>query len=303
MSAHIIEKEVLSSDSLHKLKGVVYMPAGEPLGIFHLVHGMTEYIGRYDALLSLVASAGFIACGFDNLGHGKTASEGERGFIASKKGYKYLIDDVMLFGNSVKKDYPGIPYYLMGHSMGSFIVRLTAEKYKNSIDRLIICGTGGPNPASGAGLALINILMLFKGKHGYSDFVENMAFGSYNKRFTGGKYSWLTKDEAVQSAYAADPLCTFRFTLSALKDLVKLNSLCNRPGWFKSLRKDMPILLISGEDDPVGNYGKGVRTVYSRLKKYGYDVTLNLYENCRHEIHNDSCKQQSAKDILKFIMK
>lgn len=304
MNTQTIEKQVLSSDGVHMLKGIIYLPTGTPQGIFHLVHGMTEYIGRYDELLALIASAGFIACGFDNLGHGKTAREDELGFIAEKDGYKHLIDDVLVFGNAVKEDYPELPYYLMGHSMGSFIVRLAAEKYKNDIDRLIICGTGGPNPAAGIGLALIDILTLFKGKHAYSAFIENMAFGSYNKRFEGGgKYEWLTKDEEIKAAYAKDPLCTFRFTLSALKDLIKLNSLCNRNAWFKNMRKNMPIMLISGEDDPVGNYGKGVTAVYKKLKANGCDVTIHLYENCRHEIHNDTCREQSAQDILMFIMK
>ena len=181
MNSKIIEKNILSSDGIHTLRGVVYMPTGEAKGIFHLVHGMTEYIGRYNSLLSLIASAGYIACGFDNLGHGKTAAQNELGFISEKDGYKYLIDDVFIFGKAVKQDFPNIPYYLMGHSMGSFIVRLTAEKYGRDIDRLIICGTGGPNPAAPVGLALADLLILFKGAHGYSDFIENMAFGSYNK--------------------------------------------------------------------------------------------------------------------------
>lgn len=304
MNTEIIKKEVLSSDGVHTLKGVIYLPASAPKGIFHIVHGMTEYIGRYDALLSLIASAGYVACGFDNLGHGKTAGENEFGFIAEKDGYKYLTDDVMRFGDAVKKDYPGIPYYLFGHSMGSFIVRMTAQKYKDGIDKLIICGTGGPNPAAGAGLALIKIFSLFKGKRAYSSFIENMAFGAYNKRFEkGDKYAWLTKDTGVRAAYAADPLCTFRFTLSALGDLIKLNSLCNKKAWFASVRRDLPILIISGEDDPVGDYGKGVRTVYKYLKENGCNVEIRLYRNCRHEIHNDTCREQSAEDILKFIMK
>ena len=304
MSVQTVEKTVLSSDGKHNLKGIIYLPVGEAKGIFHLVHGMTEYIGRYEPLLSLIASAGYIACGFDNLGHGKTASADERGFIAEKDGYKYLIDDVYVFANAVKRDYPGLPYCLMGHSMGSFIVRLTAQKYGNDIDKLIICGTGGPNPAAGVGAVLIKIISLFKGKRGYSAFIENMAFGSYNKRFDGGtKYEWLTKDRAVIDAYAADPLCTFRFTLSALGDLIKLNMLCNKSAWFSSIRRDLPILIISGEDDPVGNYSKGVTAVYKGLKQNGCDVTVKLYKNCRHEIHNDTCKEESAQDILKFIMK
>ena len=300
----IIKKEVLSSDKIHTLKGVLYLPEGTPKGIFHLVHGMTEYIGRYDGFLSSLAGKGYIVCGFDNLGHGETALKEELGFISEKDGYKYLIDDVMIFGKSVRKDYPDLPYYLMGHSMGSFIVRLSAEKHSSEIDKLIICGTGGPNPAAGVGIAICDILTLTKGAHGYSKFIENMAFGSYNKRFKGGgKYEWLTKDEKVKTDYAADPLCTFHFTISALKDLVKLNKLCNRNDWFKNMRKDLPILLISGAEDPVGDYGKGVSTVYKGLKQNGCNVKFKLYENCRHEIHNDTCRDEMLNDILEFILK
>ncbi|MBO4433417.1 MAG: lysophospholipase [Clostridia bacterium] len=302
MSIKTVEKNVLSSDGVHTLKGIIYLPESAPKGIFHLVHGMTEYIGRYDALLSKIAAAGFIACGFDNLGHGKTAAPQERGFIGEKDGYKFLIDDVKRFGDALKTDYPGLPYYLMGHSMGSFIVRLTALKYGADIDKLIICGTGGPNPAAPAGLLLCDIIALFKGKRGYSDFIENMAFGTYNRRFEGaGKYEWLTKDEEIKAKYAADELCTFRFTLSALHDLVKLNSLCNRAAWFKNMRKDLPILLISGEDDPVGDYGKGVKTVFEKLIAQNCQAEIKLYKNCRHEIHNDTCKEESAGDIIKFL--
>ncbi|MBR4910140.1 MAG: lysophospholipase [Clostridia bacterium] len=302
MSIESKEVKVLSSDGVHTLCGVVYLPEGSPKGIFHLVHGMTEYIGRYTPLLNKIAEAGYVACGFDNLGHGKTASENERGFIAKKNGYKYLVEDVIRFSDEIKKEYPDLPYYLMGHSMGSFIVRLTAEKYGDKIDKLIICGTGGPNPAAPAGIALCKLLKLFKGARGYSGFIENMAFGTYNKRFPGeGKYGWLTKDEAVKAAYAADPLCTFRFTLSALEDLVKLNALCNKPVWFKNMRKDLPVLLISGAEDPVGDYGKGVTAVYNGLTDNGCNVKMKLYENCRHEIHNDTCREESANDILEFL--
>lgn len=303
MDIKTVNKQVLSSDGVHTLNGIVYLPEGSAKGIFHLVHGMTEYIGRYNELLSAVAAAGYIACGFDNLGHGKTASEYELGFIAERDGYKYLVDDAIRFGDSVKSDFPDLPYFLMGHSMGSFIVRLAALKYGEKIDKLILCGTGGPNPAAPAGILVCDLLKVFKGSHGYSSLIENMAFGTYNKKFPGGgKYEWLTKDPKIKEMYAADPLCTYRFTVSALKDLVKLNLLSNKPNWFKGIRKDLPILLISGEDDPVGDYGKGVKTVYNRLKEQGCNAQIKLYKNCRHEIHNDTCKEESLQDILKFIM-
>ena len=131
------------------------------------------------------------------------------------------------------------------------------------------------------------------------------AFSAYNKRFEGeSEYDWVTSDREVTAKYAADEYCTFKFTVSAMHDLVKLNMLSNRGAWFKNMRKNLPVFLISGTHDPVGNYGNGIKTVYKRLKAAGMeDVTIKLYENCRHEIHNDICRQDVMNDILEFIEK
>lgn len=304
MSYRIENRYVPSSDGIHTLSGKLYLPTGEkPRGLFHLVHGMCEYIDRFDGTMSALAEAGYICFGFDNLGHGKTASEGELGFIAERDGWRYLVEDVKRFENDVCAEYTDLPLALMGHSMGSFIARLAAEKYGDDIQRLIICGTGGPNPAAPFGLLLTDIMALIKGKRGYSTIAQNAAFGAYNKRFEGRtEYDWLTKDNEIIDRYIKDSFCNFPFTISALHDLVKLCAECNRGEWFKALRKDMPVLLISGEDDPVGNYGKGVRAVYKGLKACGQkDVTLRLYKNCRHEIHNDTCAAEVLDDIKRFI--
>ena len=142
-----------SADKVHTLKGVIYLPEGQPKGVFHLVHGMTEHIGRYDWFMSTLAQNGYIVAGFDNLGHGRTVNDkSEFGFIAKKKGYELLALDVHNFGDKLRKNHKGLPFILMGHSMGSFIVRLSAAKYPEGIDKLIVCGTGGPNPLAGAGL-------------------------------------------------------------------------------------------------------------------------------------------------------
>ena len=122
------EISVPSSDGLHMLKGVTYIPQGEIKGIFHLVHGMREYIGRYEHFLPFFAENGFVCVGYDHLGHGNTANEGELGFIAQKGGYKYLVEDVYRFAEHIKSEFPDLPYILMGHSMGSVIVRLAATR-------------------------------------------------------------------------------------------------------------------------------------------------------------------------------
>ena len=138
--------EVPSTDNIHTLKGRIYIPEGEIKGIFHIVHGMCEYIARYDHIFAFLAEKGYVCCGYDNLGHGETAkNKDELGFIAHRNGWKYLVNDVKASEDAVRKMFPDKPLYLMGHSMGSFISRIAAENYGDGIEKFIICGTGGPN--------------------------------------------------------------------------------------------------------------------------------------------------------------
>lgn len=305
MSFEIKEMTVQSTDNIHTLVGRIYIPEDEVKGVLHIVHGMTEYIERYDHLMSALAENGYVAFGFDNLGHGKTAKDdSELGFIAGKNGWKYLVNDVEAFALSVKHLYPDKPFYLMGHSMGSFIARLAAVSFNELYEKLIICGTGGKNSLSNFGLLLTDVLKAIKGGHYISRTIINMTFGSYNKRFDNSSiYNWLTKDKAVIEKYAADKFCTFSFTVSAMHDLITLNSVCNKKKWYSEISKTMPILLISGKDDPVGNYGKGVTQVFNDLIKSGAKPQLKLYPDCRHEILNDTCKAEVISDILNFIKK
>ncbi len=296
---------VQSTDNIHTLQGKIYIPDGEIKGLFQIVHGMQEYIGRYDALMSAAAENGYLCFGHDHLGHGHTAKDGsELGFFAYNNGWKYLVNDVFAFAEAVKKIYPDKPLHLFGHSMGSFIVRLAAESYPQAYKKLIICGTGGKNPLAPAGLLITDIIGLLFGKKHISKAVNFMVFGSYNSRFekrTG--VDWLTKDITVLEKYKDDPFCRFKFTVCAMHDLIKLNVMCNRKKWFEEINPDMPILLISGENDPVGNYGKGVKQVYRGLCRRSTCVCMKLYENCRHEILNDDSRAQVLFDIFDFLKK
>ncbi len=302
MGITIVKEYVPSSDGIHTLSGKAYIPEGNPIGLFHVVHGMTEHIERYDFFMRKLAEDGYVCFGYDHLGHGKTAKNAdELGFIAHKDGWNYLAKDVSVFAEAMKEKYgESLPYYLMGHSMGSFISRLAAEKYIKP-DKFIIMGTGGPNPAAGIGLFVIDVAKIFKGERHISKTIDNIAFGTYNSHFKdeNDPIAWLTKDKEQKKKYAADPYCTFKFTLSAMHDLVTLNKKANRAAWFKSIK--MPVLLVSGADDPVGDYGKGVTKVYEKLKKAGCDVRIKLYENCRHEILNDTCRDEVVRDIENFI--
>ena len=300
----IIDFKAPSTDGIHDLAGKVYFPDKSPVGILHVLHGMTEHIARYDTFMREMAEAGYITCGYDHLGHGNTAADpSELGFIAEKGGDDLLLRDVKAFSDAVRGEYgKDLPYVLMGHSMGSFIARLAAEKYVKP-HKLIIMGTGGPNPIAGVGLLLIGIIKACKGPRHISPFIDNMAFGGYNKRFGEDAHpkAWLTKDAAVRDAYMADPFCTFPFTISAMGDLIRLTKNANRGAWFKSLPQGLPILLVSGRDDPVGDFGKGVETVCAKLQKAGHPVTCRLDSGYRHEILNDACHDRVVADILDFL--
>ena len=302
---------VPSSDGIHTLAGRVFLPAGYPetpaVGIFHIVHGMIEHISRYDAFMQEVANTGWIVCGYDNLGHGDTVTDpSERGYIAKKNGWDYLLRDVKVFSDDVRAKYgKDLPYVLMGHSMGSFIVRLATERYVRP-DGLIIMGTGGPNPAAGVGILLTRIIAAFKGDRHVSPLVESLSIGRFNERFGGTKnapnpVAWMTDDDAVCQTFLSDEQCRFKFSVSAMGDLMRLLKDCNRSAWYQLMPKDLPILLVAGDADPVGDYGKGVQTVYHRLQKAGADVSCRMYPGMRHEILNSIGRDAVVEDLLAFL--
>jgi len=295
-----------STDGIHTLSGVIYLPESDPLGYLHIVHGMTEHIGRYDRFMADMANEGYICFGYDNLGHGNTASsDDELGYIAKKGGADLLAHDVKAFADAVISQYgSSLPYYLMGHSMGSFIVRRAAEVCVHP-RKLIVMGTGGKNPAAGIALVLIAMIKRIFGDKHYSPLMDKLAFGGYNKRFGGGTSDdpkpWLTNDEDIRKKYYGDRFCTFNFTISAMEDLIRVMKLSNRSQWYQCIPKNMPVLLVSGEEDPVGNYGKGVMEVNSCLERSGISSKCIIYKGARHEILNDFTYDQVKGDIIDFL--
>jgi alpha-beta hydrolase superfamily lysophospholipase len=298
-----IKKEVLSSDGVHILHGCVLAPE-EPKAILQIAHGMTEHIARYEPFMTYLAENGFVVCGHDHLGHGTTAeASGEFGYFAKKDGHRIVCEDVYAFGKAVRKDYPGIPFFLMGHSMGSFIARLAVSNHPDACDALVVMGTSGKNPLSFPGLLVARIIRKLRGEKFVSRFVLSVAFSSYNKRTENEHpYAWLTRDKKELEKRDGDPFCAFLFTVAAMCDLILLQSLCNKRRWYASIRKDLPILIVSGDADPVGNYGKGVEEVYESLIAEGVtDVSRKLYPGMRHEILNEIDREPVWKDILDFL--
>jgi len=294
-----------SANGRDRVHGWVYAPSDlEPVALVQLSHGMCEYIGRYRWFMEALCSMGFVVFGNDHIGHGESSSPEDYGFFAEKQGYRCLVSDLHRMSTIVRERYPGLPLVLFGHSMGSFVARLYAARYGQELSGLILCGTGGPNPLTSAGIALASLVAKTQGPRTRSQKINDMAFGSYNRRFQPQRsnYDWLTRDESIVRAYEADPRCTFCFTASAFRDLFTLSQEANSRQWFRSLPKDLPVLLISGDMDPVGDYGKGVQTVLDRLLQAGMeDVSMTLYPQARHELLNELNREEVLSDLRQWL--
>lgn len=299
------EISFLSTDGKNTIHAELFIPSDNNIkGVVQIAHGMMDYIGRYRLVAQALCAEGYALAGNDHLGHGDSVSTTEDyGFFASQNGYNYVIDDIKKMNDLIRAEFPGVPVVLLGHSMGSFISRIYAERYTDSIDGLIIHGTAGPNPATGAGKLLVKLLRAIKGERHRSKFVCSMADGGYNKGFdkSEGEGAWLTRDGAMVADRVGNPKNDFVFTLSGYYDLFTMLGECNSKSWFASFPKNLRTLVVSGEDDPVGGFGKGVRYVYDNLKKNGANVELKLYEGARHELFNEINRDEVFADLIKWL--
>ncbi len=282
-------------------------PAVEPKAIVQISHGMVEYIRRYAPLARYLAAHGYVVCGNDHLGHGATSGDsGLDGYFAEERGAECVLEDLHTMSALAREKYPGLPLYLLGHSMGSFFARWYAEKWGGELAGLILSGTAGPNPAAGAGLAIVKLMLAFRDSTAHSKFIENMAFGSYCKRIPDaltGK-EWVTGDADILAAYVNDPKCSFTFTLNGYLGLMQVLTAVNRKEWAAALPKELPVWLLAGTEDPVGNYGAGVQQVHDALAAAGVqDLAITLYPGCRHEVHNEvpEARAKLYTDLLTWL--
>lgn len=274
---------------------------GEVIGIFQIAHGMAEHSERYREFAQHLCSRGYAVFLSDHIGHGKSVSDNEHlGYFGEEKGEETLVEDIYGLTLLIKAKYPQVPIFLFGHSMGSFVARSYASKYGNELTGTIFCGTSGPNPGASIGALIASVIADKKGAFYRSEFINNLAFGSYNKKIKPSRtpFDWLTRDESIVDAYIADPLCGYLFTAAGYRDMFKLLKQVSAKTWYKQIPSDLNILLISGNADPVGDYGKGVNEVYKLLKSSAHSfVSLKLYDDCRHEILNELNRQDVYSDI------
>lgn len=294
-----------SSDGKSNIYWCAWEPEIKPIAVLQIVHGMSEYIERYEDLALYLNKFGIVVCGDDHIGHGHSTEPECRGHFGEKDGWLHFVEDEERLNAILHERYSGLPIIIHGHSMGSFIARQYITICKGSVDGAILEGTAGPYPAVYPGLFITRWMKLFRGSEYKSSFIAGLAMGSYNKKIPDFKTQndWLTRDESVVMKYCEDPMCGFMLSLSGYRDLMRLMELVNRPAWFKAYPKKLQTLIAAGTEDPVGQYGKGPSDVFQRLKKSGCsEVKLKLYPNMRHEIHNEIGKEAVYLDIKDFIL-
>lgn len=296
----------LSSDGKTRIHTVTWQGDTPPRAVVQLSHGICEYVGRYDAFAAWLAEQGFLVVGNDHLGHGKSWQEPEReGLFAEKDGWSRVVEDVEALRAKTAAENPGLPYFLLGHSMGSFLLRTWLIRYPGRADGAIICGTGQQSPVIvSGGLLVTGLLCLLRGPLYRSEFVKKLAFGSYNNGITPRRTEndWICSNEAVVDAYCADRGCQFLPTVSLYRDMMGGIRLISDPAQQKRMDPDTPILFIAGQEDPVGEKGKGVERAYQGFLQAGCrKVKKILYPGGRHEILNETFRAQVWEDVLQWL--
>ena len=296
-----------STNKKDELQIYIWEPADKPKAIVQLSHGMVEHLSRYDGFATYLSGRGFLVIGNDHLGHGLTAKEEDLGYFGEGKS-KTVVDDLYSVTEYAKKTYgDDIPYFLFGHSMGSFMARRYIMTYGSALTGAVICGTGRqPAAVLASGRCLTSIIGLFKGERHKPDILDTIAFGAYNKRIENpiSKSAWLTKDDEIVKAYDKDKFCTFKFTVNGYKTLFESIAFIQKQSNINNIPKDLPLFLIAGAEDPVGEYGEGVKIVYNSYKEAGIkDLEIKLYEGDRHEVLNELDKEDVYKDVAEWLEK
>ena len=294
-----------STDGIHTIHAVAWKPEGTPRAVVQIVHGVAEYAGRYEPLGQYLSEHGFLVCGEDHLGHGLTAKDGTFGYFGPQNGWDFVVRDVRRLRKLVGEHYPGIPYILLGHSMGSFLTRTYLIRWPGTVNAAVLSGTGQEKaPLVALGKGISGMVGTLRGRDYVSDLVYDMSMGSYNKQFRPNQTSsdWLSRDEEQVRAFQKDELCSFRPTVTMFRDMLGGIQFIGRKKNLNKMDKSIPVYFLSGDRDPVGNMGKGVRKVARMFREVGCrDVTVKLYPGGRHEMFNEINRQEVMDDLLAWL--
>lgn len=290
-----------SKDGITQIHAIEWIPEGEICGILQICHGMVEYIDRYDEFAQYLASQGYYVVGHDHLGHGQSITSQEKlGYFHHPNGNDAVISDIHHLRKSTQEKYPDLPYFMMGHSMGSFLLRQYLGLYSEGLSGAVLLGTGQQSTiVVTTGMLACKMISLFKGWGYRSKFVNNCAIGGYEKKMG---LAWLSSNPANQETFLKDPLCGFMFTINAYYNMFHGIYLMNKQEKEGKTLKTLPMFFVAGEKDPVGAFGKGVKKVVNHYRQSGYqNIQMKLYPDDAHEIINELDKDEVYQDILGFL--
>lgn len=300
------ERKIQSTDKKNNLHVYTWEPEGKIEAILQISHGMKEYIGRYTEFAEYLASKNILVIGNDHLGHGLTAKDDrDLGYFGPGKS-KTVVDDLYEVTKYAKEKYgKEIPYFLFGHSMGSFMARRYLMTYGDELAGAVISGTGSQPPVVLAGGRFIAFVTgIIKGERYKSEFIKNLAFGAYLKKIENPKTDedWLCKDDEIIERYRNDKFCMFDFTVNGYKTLFDSIAFIQNKKNIEKIPKTLPVIFISGSEDPVGNYGQGVEKAYNDFEKAGIENSeMVLYHGGRHEMLNETEREGVYDDVYTWI--
>lgn len=295
-----------SKDGKTKIHAITWIPEGEVKAVLQICHGMVEYIDRYDGFASYLADRGICVVGHDHLGHGKSITEEAcLGHFDPKNGNKYVISDIHSLRLQTEKKYPGVPYFMLGHSMGSFLLRQYLTMKSKGLAGAIIMATGYmPYPILAAGQVVCKVIGTVKGWNYHSEFVNKFGMGGYNKQFEPSESmkDWITSDDEMRAKCEADPLCGFTFTVGGYYQMFEGMKVIAKKASATKVSNKLPVFFVAGAQDPVGDNGEGVRKVFEKYRSAGIrDVQIKLYENDRHEILNERDRETVYEDLHQWM--
>ena len=295
-----------SHDMINNIHGKIYIPQSNIKGIIQIIHGMCEYSNRYDEFSKFLSLNGFVVVIHDNLGHGKSVKNlNDLGYYFNVDGSTDMLEDINSTYSIVSAKFKNVPYFIIGHGMGSFLVRSYISYYGKDITGAILIGTGTQSNLSlKLKLSLVKAVRLLRGPRYRSKFLNKVILGNLNKKIDNpSQFSWLSVNPDNVAKYEKDPLCNFIFTTNGFITFLNCILHCEDKATINNIPIKCPILLMSGQEDPIGSFGKGVNKALKAYKDSGItDVTLKLYEDDRHEILNEIDRAVPYTDIYNWII-
>ena len=296
-----------STNGTSHIHAIEWLPEdGEIRAVLQIAHGVAEYVDRYDGFARFLTQHGIAVVGNDHLGHGRSvADDSELGWFGDEGGWMTVVDDIKRLRDLTGEKHPGKPYFLLGHSMGSFLTRSFIIRYPDALDGVILSGTGQQSAAACfAGSLLAGREIRRNGSKYRSETLQKLAFGSYLKKIENpsGPNDWISRDAELIRRYSEDALCGYTVSAALMRDMMFGLDFIRKPANLAKMKKTMPVLFFSGTDDPVGGWSKGVRRVVASFIRAGMkDVTLRLYDGGRHEMLNETNKQEVYDDVLAWL--